>query len=78
MARELGFDHYDAYDAGGEYRPLTRDDLAELIGRMAAGEGGFGDPGGEFVERPRPFRPPDVGGVALRPPGAEPILELTR
>ena len=75
MARAENF--FDRYDVGGESKPLTRENLAELIGRMATDESDFGDLGGEYAELPRPFRPPDIGSVALRPPGSEPVLELS-
>ncbi|HVV25775.1 MAG TPA: hypothetical protein VHC21_01975 [Candidatus Saccharimonadales bacterium] len=75
MAREQRF---DLYNSGGEHRPLRYEDMVDLLGKMATRENDWGaDSGGELAELPRPFHPPDIGSVALRPPTGERILELT-
>jgi hypothetical protein len=63
------------HDSGGEYRPLSREELAAHIGRISAG-GDFGEPGGEFAELSPTFQPPDLGSTALNPPNEEPALQL--
>lgn len=78
MARGLDFNYYES---GDEYRPLNYEDMVDVLGKMATRENDWGvdpDSGGELAELPRPFYPPDIGSVALQPPGAEPVLGLAR
>jgi hypothetical protein len=76
MARGLGFDYYEP---GGERRPLNYEGMVDMLGKMATRENDWGaDSGGELAELPQPFYPPDIGSVALQPPGTEPMLELAR
>lgn len=70
----------EAYNSGGEYRgQLTYQEMADLLGKMATRENNWGsEGGGELAQLQPPFLPPDIGSIALRPPSAEPILELVR
>jgi hypothetical protein len=74
----MDYDSEEYGNPGGEYHSRSREELEDMLGRMATrGNDWGGDFGGEFAKLLRPFLPPDyLGGVAVQPSDADPVLEL--
>jgi hypothetical protein len=70
MERE---DFFRFYNPGGEHRFVSHVELLSLLGDLAtqANDWGRDFGNGEFAKLQRPFRPPDIGSVALQVPNSD-------